>query len=81
MKYWEEASISVENDIQSALDGDFDTLVFTTLHSDYRSNPYLMETLERKSGLLVFDTIGLLTADELDKIKSKHHVLILGNGC
>ena len=81
VKYWEEASISVENNIQSALDGDFDTLVFTTLHSDYRSNPYLMESLERKSGLLVFDTIGLLTRNEFEKIKLNHHVFILGNGC
>jgi UDP-N-acetyl-D-glucosamine dehydrogenase len=80
VKYWEETSISVDNDIQSALDSDFDILVFTTLHSGYRSNRYLMETLERKSGLVVFDTIGLMTGDELEKIKCKHHLLILGNG-
>ncbi len=80
VQYWEECSLCIETDIQNALNEDFEALVITTAHSDYKSNQYLMEVLERRSDLIVFDTVGLFSEVELERIASNHNLLVLGRG-
>lgn len=80
VQYWEECSLPVNTDIENALSDDFDVLAITTAHSQYKSNQYLMEVLEERSDLIVFDTVGLFNEKELSMIKLKHHMLVLGRG-
>ena len=39
-----------------------------------------MDVLERRSDLIVFDTVGVFTEEELAMVASKHHLLVLGRG-
>ena len=80
VKHWEECSLSLENDLQNALSLEFDALVITTAHSDYRNNLNLMQVLEESSDLVIFDTVGLFSKSELKIIKQKNHLLVLGRG-
>lgn len=80
VKHWEECSLAVDSDIENALKVDFDVLAITASHSEYKSNRYLMDVLERRSDLIVFDTVGVFTEEELAMVASKHHLLVLGRG-
>lgn len=80
VKHWEECSLSLENDLQNALSSEFDALVITTAHSDYRNNLNLMQVLEESSNLVIFDTVGLFSKSELKIIEQKNHLLVLGRG-
>ena len=37
-----------------------------------------MDVLERRSDLIVFDTVGVFNEKELTMVASKHHLLVLG---
>ena len=75
-----ETFLAVDSDIENALKVDFDVLAITASHSEYKSNRYLMDVLERRSDLIVFDTVGVFTEEELAMVASKHHLLVLGRG-
>ena len=78
--YWNECELQVQTKLESALALDFDVLAITASHSKYRNNSSLLDALAQTHDRVVIDTIGLLSDSEIEKIKMRNHVYILGRG-
>jgi nucleotide sugar dehydrogenase len=78
--YWEERETKVNQDLDALLKEDYDLVVITTGHKDYRSNPNLLEQLLQKPRFFFYDTIGVLTNEEIRQLSGKHIVRVLGRG-
>jgi UDP-N-acetyl-D-mannosaminuronate dehydrogenase len=78
--YWEEKELSINNDLNKLLQSPYDLVVITTGHKDYRNNPALINTLLDHPVSFVYDTIGILTNDEIKTLKTKHIVKVIGRG-
>lgn len=78
--YWPECDMSVESDLSVALDSGFDVLAITAGHSAYRGNADIAAALRKRDDLVVFDTIGLLSEDEVEAFGERHRVFVLGRG-
>jgi nucleotide sugar dehydrogenase len=80
VKYWEEKDIWVNQDLDGLLENEYDVIVITTGHKDYRSNTALLEKIRSKPAAWVYDTIGVLTNEEIRSLREKHTVKVLGRG-
>jgi len=80
VKYWEEKDLWINQDLESLLKEDYDVVVVTTGHKDYRGNAALLEKISSKPAAWVYDTIGVLTNDEIKSLGEKHVVKVLGRG-
>ena len=80
MKYWEEKDIWVNQNLDELLGNDYDVVVITTGHKDYRGNAALLDVLKSKPSCFVYDTIGVLTNDEIQSLREKHIVKVIGRG-
>ncbi|MBC7947557.1 MAG: nucleotide sugar dehydrogenase [Chitinophagaceae bacterium] len=78
--YWEEKGINVNNDMTELLKSEYDIVIISTGHKEYRSSPTMIATLLQHSKSFVYDTIGVLTNDEINTLKSKHTVRVIGRG-
>jgi UDP-N-acetyl-D-glucosamine dehydrogenase len=78
--YWEEKEIRINNDLTSLLDQPYDLVIITTGHRDYRNNPALMAALLLQKRAFIYDTIGVLTSDEISKLSAVHIVKVIGRG-
>jgi UDP-N-acetyl-D-mannosaminuronate dehydrogenase len=59
---------------------DYDVVVITTGHKDYRNNETLLQKLVRKPAAFMYDTIGVWTSDEIKSLREKHVVKVIGRG-
>ena len=78
--YWEEKELAVNQDLDALLANDYDVVVITTGHRDYRNNAKLLATLLGKPKMFIYDTIGVLTNDEIRELGNRHTVRVLGRG-
>jgi UDP-N-acetyl-D-glucosamine dehydrogenase len=78
--YWEEKDIWINQNLTEVLSNDFDLVVITTGHKDYRSNTDMMAKLLLQNGVFIYDTIGVLTGDEIKSFAAKHTVKVIGRG-
>jgi nucleotide sugar dehydrogenase len=78
--YWEEKDLRVNNDLEELLGQPYDLVVITTGHKDYRNNASLISKLLSQDSSFIYDTIGILTEDEIGKLKTKHIVKVIGRG-
>ncbi|MEO5562880.1 MAG: nucleotide sugar dehydrogenase, partial [Chitinophagaceae bacterium] len=78
--YWEEKDLKVNNDLSSLLKNSYDIVVITTGHRDYRNNPKLIDTLLSHKPGFIYDTIGVLTNEEIKKLSAVHIVKVIGRG-
>jgi hypothetical protein len=54
--------------------------VITTGHRDYRNNPDLIKTLLSHKPGFIYDTIGVLSNDEIKQLATVHTVKVIGRG-
>jgi nucleotide sugar dehydrogenase len=80
VKYWEEKDIWVNQNLDELLQGDYDVVVITTGHKDYRNNEALLNKLLSKPAGFMYDTIGVWTKEEIKALSRKHVVKVLGRG-
>jgi UDP-N-acetyl-D-glucosamine dehydrogenase len=78
--YWEEKELKINNDLSSLLNKSYDLVVITTGHRDYRNNPELIKTLLAKQPGFIYDTIGVLSNDEIKTLSAVHTVKVIGRG-
>lgn len=78
--FWEEKSIHVSQDLGSVLDHNYDIIIFSTGHVEYKNNMILIEKIKTQPNVFVFDTIGILTDKEILSLKENHKVIVLGRG-
>ena len=77
---WEEKSTTISSDLKHMIEGQTDVLIFCTNHSEYMNNDYLINALMQKNHLFIFDTIGVLNENEINLLKQKHIVKVVGRG-
>ena len=80
VNYWEEQDLEVDNEINLVGEAPLDLICFTTGHSHYENNVSLIESILKLDPLCIYDTVGVLTDKEIDQLKVKHKVLVLGRG-
>ncbi len=78
--YWEEKRMRVNNDLDELLKQAYDLVIVTTGHKDYRSNAALIDKLLLQERAFIYDTIGILSDNEINQLKSKHVVKVIGRG-
>jgi UDP-N-acetyl-D-glucosamine dehydrogenase len=78
--YWEEKELKINSDLTALISQPYDIVVITTGHKDYRNNPSLIKALLAQKGSLIYDTIGVLSNDEINTLKTKHTVKVIGRG-
>jgi nucleotide sugar dehydrogenase len=78
--YWEEKDKWVEQDMDKLLENDYDIIAITTGHKDYKNNTALIGKLVSKKSAFIYDTIGVLTNEEIKKLSEKHTVRVIGRG-
>ena len=79
VQFWEEKGIKINSDISFVLSKPTDILIISAAHSIYK-NEDIIETIEGMTDLLIYDTIGLLTNKQIEKLNNKHDVKVLGRG-
>jgi len=78
--YWEEKDLKVNADLNALLKNNYDLIVITTGHRDYRNNPELIKTLLSHKPGFIYDTIGVLSNDEIKQLATVHTVKVIGRG-
>lgn len=78
--YWEEKRMRVNNDLDQLMNQSYDLVIVTTGHKDYRNNQTLIKRLVDQGPAFIYDTIGILSDDEIKTLKSKHIVKVIGRG-
>lgn len=77
---WEEKRLKVNNDLDALLQQTYDIVIISTGHKEYRNNPKLIDSLNSHATGFIYDTIGVLSNDEINKLRSKHTVKVIGRG-
>ncbi len=78
--YWEEKDLIIESDLELVFSQQADIIVFSTGHSYYKNNSKLMNLILSLSEVFVYDTIGILSEEEIKLLSTKHTVKVLGRG-
>lgn len=78
--YWEEKELHINKNLNELLSAEYDVVVITTGHKDYRGNAALRQILLSKPAAFVYDTIGVLTKEEIEELSAKHTVKVIGRG-
>ena len=79
VSYWQELSCEVESDINKVLVPEPDLVIISTAHSVYKKEAFIDKILSVHASK-VYDAVGLLSNEQIQKLKSKHRVSVLGRG-
>ncbi len=80
VNFWEETERLVASDYAAFFAQQLDIIAITTAHSDYRNSDRLQELILEQEPLLILDTIGLLSGEEIARLSRKHRVRVVGRG-
>lgn len=78
--YWEEKDLWVSQDLDALLTGSYDIIAITTGHREYRGNDALIRRLAELPPAFVYDTIGVLSNQEISTLAARHRVKVIGRG-
>jgi len=79
VKFWEEQSLDINQNLISHLSSSKDIIIISTGHTLYK-NKKTINALRDLDSTFIYDTIGLLSADQINILKQKHTVKVLGRG-
>ena len=79
VSYWQEMDRGVESCLDKVLSLDVDVIIISAGHSEYKSSKTIVKLLERGS-IKIYDTIGLLSNEQISLLQEKHLVSVLGRG-
>ncbi len=80
VEHWDETNLDISPDLEKILVRNFDLVVISTAHSFYINSESLISTLLEKDSLMIYDTVGVLQNSEIDSLKAKHKLIVLGRG-
>jgi UDP-N-acetyl-D-glucosamine dehydrogenase len=78
--YWEEKDLRINKNLYELLQQQYDVIVITTGHKDYRNNPVFINHLLAQQPSFIYDTIGVLTNEEISTLSARHKVRVIGRG-
>jgi UDP-N-acetyl-D-glucosamine dehydrogenase len=79
VSYWQELSCEVESDIKKVLVPEPDLVIISTAHSEYKNEAFI-DKISSIPASKVYDAVGLLSNEQIQKLKLKHKVSVLGRG-
>ena len=79
VKYWEEQSLEIEQDLMRLIGSSPDIVIISTGHTIYKHKKTVNALLDLDP-TFIYDTIGLLSNDQINMLKEKHTVKVLGRG-
>jgi UDP-N-acetyl-D-mannosaminuronate dehydrogenase len=79
VKYWDEQSLNIDQDLSTHLNQSLDIIILSTGHSIYKQDK-TVDKIYNLEPLLIFDTIGHLSNKQINRLKKKHTVKVLGRG-
>ena len=79
ISYWEEQKCDVLSDIAAILELNPELIIISAGHSEYKSPSLMLKLLEIEP-TNIYDTIGLLSNEQIVLLQEKHVVSILGRG-
>ena len=77
--YWQEQDEKVETDFDHVLGENPDLIIISTGHSFYKSNEVINKLMQIKSAK-IYDTIGILTNEQIETLEINHQISVLGRG-
>ena len=80
VEVWEEKEMKVPCDFITLLKQDWDIIIISTGHDEYKNNEQLVSLILNQPNVFVLDTIGHLTEEEIKTILTKHRVRVVGRG-
>ena len=80
VKYWEEMSLDINNNLSEILKSNFEIVVMTTSHDEYSNDSELVKYLSKRQKLLIYDTVGCFTDTDIKKISKNNKIIVLGRG-
>ena len=79
VNYWDEKSIKINQELPKLLTNSLDIIIISAGHSIYNSENNVDMIMDLEP-LFIYDTIGHLSQNQLDKLKKRHTVKVLGRG-
>jgi nucleotide sugar dehydrogenase len=79
VKYWEEKSLPVTSDLDAVMAAKPDVVIICAGHSVYKG-ALLAERLMALAPTFIYDTIGILGAEMVACLQTRHTVKVLGRG-
>lgn len=79
IKYWDEKSLRIEQELEKQLNSSPDLILITTGHSIYKEDKTIEAILKLKP-LFIYDIVGLLSTENIKILMTKHKVKVLGRG-
>lgn len=79
VSHWEELGLDIEDNFEN-ISNSLDAVIFTTGHSFYKNNKNIINMILELDHLLIFDTVGILNEEEINKLSQKHTIKVLGRG-
>ena len=79
VSYWQEMDRGIEGRLDKVLDLNADVIVISSAHSEYKSSKTIVKLLEL-APTKIYDTIGLLSNEQISLLQEKHKVSVLGRG-
>jgi len=79
VKFWDEQLLEIEQDLMTHLSNPADIIIISTGHTIYK-NQKTIDTLYNLDSAFIYDTIGLLSANQIEYLQQKHTIKVLGRG-
>ena len=59
---------------------DIDILIISTSHDEYKNSERFIQRLINKESMMIYDTVGIFSENEIKKLSKKHKIKVLGRG-
>ena len=79
VSFWQEQGCYIESNIDNIFNMSPDIIIISTGHKYYKQDEILQKIMAMNS-IKIFDTIGLLSEDQILALQKKHTVSVLGRG-
>lgn len=76
--YWEEKERTVATDLPSVLEENYDAIVITTMHTEYKDNSAIKAYLSKNPSTAFIDTWGIVDCSKINNLPNK--IKVLGRG-
>ena len=80
VSFWEELNLNINRDLLSTLNNDIDILIISTSHDEYKNSERFIQRLINKESMMIYDTVGIFSENEIKKLSKKHNIKVLGRG-
>ncbi len=78
--FWEEQELEISSKFEHFFKDQLDIIVLSAGHTLFKNNTNLIKLILEQENVLVLDTIGLLSEEEIVEINKKHSVRVVGRG-